>query len=102
MDDGTAVVQRDAQGRWLPGRSGWPHGRPRGLVSDALREIVDRRELAARLLELARAEDPAVALPAIKLIYERLDGKPAQQVTISGDADRPLPLVILPPYTQAG
>jgi hypothetical protein len=43
-------------------------------------------ELADKLLDLVAAGD----LPALKEFGDRMDGKPAQQVTLSGDADAPL------------
>lgn len=43
-------------------------------------------ELADRLLDLVAAGD----LAALKEFGDRLDGKPSQQVTLSGDAEAPL------------
>lgn len=44
------------------------------------------RRIAEKLLDAAEAGD----LQAMKEIGDRLDGKPAQAVTHSGDADAPL------------
>jgi hypothetical protein len=43
-------------------------------------------ELADKLLDLVAAGD----LPALKEFGDRMDGKPGQQVTLSGDADAPI------------
>lgn len=44
------------------------------------------RDLAEKLVSLAEAGDVA----ALKELGDRLDGKPAQQVQVSGDSDSPL------------
>ena len=44
-----------------------------------------------KLRELALAGD----MSAMKEIFDRLDGKPAQQVQLSGDADSPLTVEIV-------
>ena len=44
------------------------------------------RNLADKLIELAAAGD----VSALREVGDRLDGKPAQQVQLSGDADAPL------------
>jgi len=64
-NNGTAIVLRDAQGRYLPGTSGGPgrplHSRPRLIT--ALREALDEDETLARLravaIERLEAGDPA-------------------------------------------
>lgn len=60
--------------------------------SEAIRRVVAQndsqklRDLAEKLVALAEAGDVA----ALKELGDRLDGKPAQQVQVSGDSDAPL------------
>ena len=62
------------------------------IWGDAVRRVVAQndsqklRDLAEKLVSLAEAGDVA----ALKELGDRLDGKPAQQVQISGDSDAPL------------
>jgi hypothetical protein len=49
-------------------------------------EVSEAQRLAERLVELALGPDPSVSLQAIKLIHERLYGRPGQHVTAS-DSD---------------
>lgn len=60
-----------ARGRFKPGESGNPAGRPKGLVDrrQALRRLIEphARELIDKTLELARAGDVA----ALRLLLER-------------------------------
>ena len=64
--------------KWKPGQSGNPNGRPpKGqTLTDALREHIDKDEIAALLTELAKGGD----IGALKYIYDRLDGKPTETV----------------------
>jgi ribosomal protein L17 len=47
------------------------------------------RTIAEKLLTLAENGD----IQALKEVGDRLDGKPAQQVQLSGDADAPLKII---------
>ena len=47
------------------------------------------RAIADKLVEMAQAGD----VSAMRELGDRLDGKPAQQVQLSGDADAPLKIV---------
>lgn len=78
------------------GKSGNPGGRPKDKpFADALRlEIVAAgadhkalRAIARNLIELAQTPEIA-ALPAINAIADRLDGKPAQESTVTIDDKR--------------
>lgn len=53
--------------------------------ADAIKPFIDK------LRELALAGD----MTAMKEIFDRLDGKPAQQLQLSGDADSPLTVEIV-------
>jgi hypothetical protein len=79
------------------GVSGNPKGRPKrgAALTDILRVKLDmkgddgirhREAIANCLLALARSGD----LDAIKYIYDRCDGKPAQAIQHSGDEGGPL------------
>jgi hypothetical protein len=79
-----------------PGKSGNPGGRAKErLFADALRMELAAvgednkalRAIARNLINLAQKDDEK-ALPAINVIADRLDGKPAQAI-IGGDDDDP-------------
>ena len=81
---------------FAPGQSGNPNGKPvrkiwiaalnRAIAQD---DAVKLRLAAEKLLDLAVAGDIA----AIRELGDRLDGKVAQALTLSGDADAPLKIV---------
>lgn len=80
------------------GQSGNPNGRPRKnkAMSEELRRLLQRQApgtkrsnlevLVAKLLDMAEAGQ----LDAIKYICDRLEGRPAQAVELSGDEARPV------------
>ena len=82
---------------FAPGQSGNPNGAP--LKSKRFHTALDRaieqddakrlRAAAEKLLDLAAQGEPW----ATQMLADRLDGKPAQAVTLSGDADQPLKIV---------
>ena len=71
---------RDETGKFLPGESGNPNGRPpKGeALTDALRAKVDKDTLASKLIEMALEKGD---LGALKYIYDRIDGRPVETVT---------------------
>ena len=78
------------------GKSGNPGGRPKEKpFADALRLEIAAvgadhkalRAIARNLIELAQTPELA-ALPAINAIADRLDGKPAQESTVTIDDKR--------------
>lgn len=86
-----------------PGRSG---KRRDSIWYDALLRAIKRREekdpravekLAERLIKKAEEGD----MVAIKELADRLDGRPAQQIIHSGDADNPLQVVNIAADTLA-
>jgi len=84
--------------KWQKGQSGNPKGRVKGkrALSEELRRLVDarwqprgptNRELLAQvLLRLALCGD----IKALSYIYDRLEGRPAQALELSGDDRKPL------------
>jgi hypothetical protein len=84
---------------WKPGESGNPQGArikarrfstilERALTQEDLKPDEDHRirQGIEKLLDKVSAGD----LPSIAMLADRTDGKPAQQVTLAGDADNPL------------
>jgi HPt (histidine-containing phosphotransfer) domain-containing protein len=76
-----------------PGQSGNPAGsqKSKRFFNALDRAIVQEdgkrlRDAADKLLDLAAAGEAF----ALQMLADRLDGKPAQQVQIQGDADNPL------------
>ena len=82
-------MDRDENGRFLPGKSGNPKGRPRKQktltdilakhgrkrdVKDGEKNISRKEALAKKLWAMALGGD----VIAIKYIYDRIDGKPDQ------------------------
>jgi hypothetical protein len=99
MTQQASPAPRDEHGRYLPGASGNPGGRPKGSVSlvTAIRHELERRQdsgqpgieaVAARLVDLALDGD----IRAVREIGDRLDGKATQSVDVSSSE----PLVLAP------
>lgn len=88
---------RTEAGRFAPGHSGNPAGRRseefsfNGILRSALAErnkagkTVGER-IVARYIKLGLAGNQ----PAIEALMARIDGKPAQSLTLKGDSDAPL------------
>ncbi len=93
---------------WVKGQSGNTNGRRKGkrTLTEELRRLVDarwqphgitNRELLAQvLLKLALCGD----IKALSYTYDRMDGKPAQALELSGDQRRPLRLEIVVPSSK--
>lgn len=98
--------KRDAKGRLLPGSSGNPGGRPKGLAAKVRAETRDGDELVEFHLAVLRGEiDTTVIangvpteipaplkerLTAAAWLAERGFGKPEQSVKVGGDESSPL------------
>jgi hypothetical protein len=76
----TLSVRRDERGRLLPGFSGNPGGRPRGI--EAVRDLLrpNAPAFVAALVDLLKSENEATRLAAVKEYFDRLVGKPLQSV----------------------
>lgn len=73
-----ALVERDEDGRLLPGHSLKSPGRPRGKSpSEQVRELIEphREDIIAKAVQLAKMGDPT----SIKLCLERLAPAPRQE-----------------------
>ena len=82
------MVDRTREGRWLPGASPNPGGRPR--TDPEVRQALEAGSLAAaqRLVALVADPDPRIALAASVAVLDRVLGKPAQAVTVTqGEPD---------------
>lgn len=79
---------RDGNGRWTPGHSGNPGGRPSSQsLNSAIRAKLDEmhedgqtraQRIAAILVELAEGGD----LRAIREVIDRTEGRPAQSIAL--------------------
>lgn len=81
-----------------PGRSGNPKGRPpKGkAMADALRTVLNKskdgkqnkRAVAEKLVEMARDGN----VEAMKIVFDRIDGKPVQTNVLEGNNEAPIPI----------
>lgn len=88
-------MKRDANGRYRPGQSGNPAGRPR--VAGQLRELM--RELTPEAIEAVKQAvrnyhgDMRMAMEAAKLVLAYGYGKPPQAIT-GEEGEGPVEMVI--------
>ena len=71
---------RDEKGRFKPGCSGNPTGKPAGTRTYLKEQTGDLKDVLDRLIELSKSDKQNVALRAIETILDRCDGKPRQIV----------------------
>lgn len=82
------MVERTRDGKWLPGVSPNPGGRPR--TDPTIRQALEGGSLAAaeRLVALVQDPDPRIALAASVALLDRVLGKPAQALEVTaGEPD---------------
>lgn len=94
MEEKTGII-RDEQGRYIPGVSGNPEGRPpetqeQKLMKKAVKVLVEeyKESLAEVLPELSpvlKAEALKGNIPAIKEVHDRIMGKAEQHTDITTD-----------------
>jgi hypothetical protein len=74
----TVPAQRDARGRLLPGFSGNPGGRPKGI--EAVRELLrpSAPAFVAALVDLLKSPNEMTRLAAFREFMDRLVGRPVQ------------------------
>lgn len=82
------TIKRDEQGRFVPGQTGNPNGRPKGSISmvDKLRQYLqDHPEEADKLISSLIQQGTTGNTVAIKEILDRIDGKVTDTHRIEGD-----------------
>lgn len=77
-------VARTPNGRWTPGVTGNPGGRPK--IAPDVRSALEAGSLAAaqRLVELVSSEDERVSLAASLALLDRTLGKAAASLEVTG------------------
>ena len=106
------LVERDDKGRFVPGQSGNPAGKAKGLknyitherlmLESALRDYVGKPEQAKRLLEgidrvlrIATLGEDKDAISAMKLLLDRImPAVPVKEVEEADKTDRKLEIII--------
>lgn len=95
MPNKTGIKQevRDDKGRFVPGVSGNPAGKPKGvrhmtsLLEDAIRKVAEDNgtpedvQIVKSVIQKAKEGD----MRAIEHIWDRLEGKPQQSIEHTGD-----------------
>ena len=87
---------RGVSGRFLPGVSGNPTGRPKGFAALIQAETKDGAELVAYMLGVLRApkQPTALRMAAAQWLADRGFGKALQQMELSGPGAEPLTIRI--------
>lgn len=73
------------QHEWVPGQSGNPKGRPKNTLTSLLEKHlnengeVEKQALIEELVKLAKTSQGRGQIPALKEIFERMDGKVADK-----------------------
>ena len=93
------MTNRTDKGRFAPGASGNPAGRPK--LSAEMREIFQSRGLEAAeiLVKHLRNSDPRVSVAAAREILDRAYGKPVQSINV--DREERIKLIAVVPEKSA-
>ena len=93
------MANRKDDGRFAPGVSGNPGGRPK--LPAEMREIFQSRgpEAAEILVKHLRASDPRVSVAAAREILDRAYGKPVQSINV--DKEERIKLIAVVPEKSA-
>lgn len=88
--------KRDKNGRFLKGVSGNPRGRPKTdeEIKEALRDLVPQSIEVLRSIILNEEAQDKDRLRAIEIVFERVYGKPFQQVAVDETSDREIRVTI--------
>lgn len=80
---------------WKPGQTGNPAGR-NGATPSHVRELAREYTLEAieKLVEIMRSSDAREAARAADLLLSRGWGRPAQEITLQGNREAPVTLVV--------
>lgn len=84
MDENDKKI-RDSRGRFLPGCSGNPDGRPKGTRTYLLNATDNLESVLARLVKLANSKKEHIALKAIETILDRAEGKATVTTVLEGN-----------------
>lgn len=71
------------ESQFKPGESGNPNGRPKGKLTEALRELCEQPENKDKIIKKLHELASKGNLKAIQYILDRLDGKPKQTTEVS-------------------
>jgi hypothetical protein len=91
---------RDAKGRFVPGMSGNPKGKIPGerTLTEVLRETANanKEEITQTLLKLALGDGKKQYpyFPALKYLYDRIDGEPVKTIEANIDGETMNVLVV--------
>jgi hypothetical protein len=77
--------------RFKPGQSGNPSGRPKSTpITDALRKALSNPQELSRIIAAILQKAKKGDVKAFQAVAERLEGKPAQALTLAGENGGPI------------
>jgi hypothetical protein len=91
-----AIPRRPGNPAWLPGVSGNPGGRPKGIASLVREQTADGADLIDFLVKVVhnKRQPMRLRLEACAQLLDRGFGKPLQQMELSGPGAEPLTIRI--------
>jgi hypothetical protein len=93
VQENTGEIIRDEKGRFVPGVSGNPEGRPKfslvSILKEELQNIPENRKVSRALSIIRKIADQAENGDAAsqKLIMNYIDGMPRQNIGLGGEKD---------------